>query len=99
MSCSTLRRIVLPGAMTLMPFALRCQPSALPLASLPSTVLPVLEPETRMPWLLLLSVVFRASVDAVLLRRLMPGIVAPCRGSPAPVTVVPLTVTWSLPLT
>ncbi len=88
----------MPGAVTLMPFALRRQPSALPLASLPSMVLPVLEPETRIPWLLLSSVVSWAIVDAVLLRRLIPAAVAPCRGSPAPVTVVPVTVTWSLPL-
>ena len=38
----TLRSTVLPGLVTSMPLALRCQPSALKLASLSVTVLSVL---------------------------------------------------------
>ena len=52
-----------------------------------------------MPWLLLWSLVLPDTVDALLERRLIPGAVAPCRGCPARVTVLPLTVMWSLPLT
>ena len=89
--------------MTSMPLAFRRfeTPSAcaFQLASLFAIMLPVLVPETRMPWLLLWSLVLPDTVEAVLDRRLMPGANGPWYGWPAVVTVFPATVMLLLPLT
>jgi hypothetical protein len=94
-----LRSTLLPAATTLMPLALRRQPSALKLALLPDTVTPLAPLVSRMPVPLLWWALLLLTTAETVPRMLMPGAVWPLAGRPAPDTVLPVTVMWSPPET
>lgn len=87
LSWVTFRSTVLPALVTLMPFALRRQPSALKAAAFPETTMPVEPAVTRMPVPWLLCTLLPLTTDVRDPWILMPYAVWPETGCPAPITL------------